>query len=242
MKRYLILAVIILAILMVERPVLSQNQGGAATIGQQQSGEDQKVGQNLSAEEKAKLREKLQNMSEEEKEKIKSQVRERAAERVKVFDREEQLKIVEGIESQLAKLKASIKESPERDAFRKAQDVSTEQQAKMRKEWQKARQEQQQLIDDIQRQLAKLETPRQQILKPNIPVTELKTISEMAVKENANKTAQYVDKLIAKYQRDSGDQLIRPAQARKAQEKLDNKSKKDIKGSAPRESNGVKAQ
>ncbi len=237
MIRYFSLTVCIVTILMFTQPLFGQNQSKDAELNQQ-GAENKKVDPNLSSQERAGLREKSKNISGEEKEKPRNQMRERAS----VFGREEQLKIVEGIESQLAKLKASIKEAPERDAFRKAQDVSAEQQAKMRKEWQKARKEQQQLVDDIQRQLAKLETPRQQIVKPNIPVTELKTISEIAVKENANKTAQYVDKLIAKYQRDSGDQPLRPVQARKAQEKLDNKSKKDIKESAPGEGTGVKAQ
>ena len=156
--------------------------------------------QGLSTEERARLRERMQNMSEEERQQLRAQMRERFRSRRPMFGREEQLKVIEAIEEQLVKLKEAIKQAPDREDFRKLPEASPEQQAKFRKEWQKARQEQQQVISAIQEQFARLAEPRLQIVRPDLPVNELRAIHELAVKENAKQTAERIEKLIARYQ------------------------------------------
>lgn len=220
MKRYLILTVVILMALALAWPALGQREGR----------EGQNRFQELSAEERANLRrERLQNMSEEEREKFKAQMREQFGDRGPLFGRQEQLKIIEAIEEQLAKLKKAVEAGPEREAFGKLREASPEEQAKLRKEWQKIRQEQQQAINDIGEQLAKLSGPKPPVARPDLPINELKAIHELAVKENANKTAERLEKLIAGYQRGPQDRPERPARPTEQPAKPE----RDVEGAVP---------
>jgi peroxiredoxin len=123
------------------------------------------------------------------------------------FGREAQLKIIEDIEERLATLKTAIKEGPDRQDFRKLREARPEEQVKFRKEWQKARQQQQKTINVIQEQLTTLAGPRPQ--RPDLAFTELRAIHELALKENAKRTAERIEKLIAKYHRDPNSWLQR---------------------------------
>jgi peroxiredoxin len=183
MKRYLITIFVISMALAVAWPVLGQREG-------------KKDGQVLSEEEMQQLRARVPG---------------RAASRGIVFGREEQLKTIEAIEEQLVKLKEAIKQAPDREDFRKLPEASPEQQAKLREEWQKKRQEQQQMVSDIQKQLTKLEGPRSpaRIERPGLFLNELKAIRETAIKENAKKTVEHIESLIAKYQIGQEEQLIK---------------------------------
>jgi len=189
MKRYLILTVVILMALAVTWPALGQREGTEGREGQR----------------------RFQDLSEQEREKLRAQMRERFGDRGPMLGREEQLKMIEAIEEQLAKLKKAIQEGPEREGLRKPQEGSAEEQAKLRQEWLKARQQQQQTINAIQEQLAKLAGPRQPIVRPDLPVRELKAIHELAVKENAKQTAERIEKLIARYQKGPADRPEEPA-------------------------------
>ncbi len=184
MRKYLIVSVVILMALAVAWPVLGQREGG-------------KNGQVLSEEEMQQLRARVPG---------------RAASRGIVFGREEQLKTIEAIEEQLVKLKEAIKQAPDREDFRKLPEASPEAQAKLRKEWQKTRQEQQQMVSVIQQQLTKLARPRPpaRIERPGLFLNELKAIHETAVKENAEKTAEHIERLITRYQRGQEERLVRP--------------------------------
>jgi len=188
MKRYLILTVVILMALAVTWPALGQREDRESREGQR----------------------RFQGLSEEEKEKVRAQMRERFGDKGPMLGREEQLKMIEAIEEQMAKLKKAIQEGPEREGLRKPQEGSAEEQAKLRQEWLKARQQQQQTINAIQEQLAKLAGPRPPIVRPDLPIRELKAIHELAVKENAKQTAEHIEKLIARYQRGPQDQPERP--------------------------------
>jgi len=183
MRKYLIVSVVILMALAVAWPVLGQREGG-------------KDGQVLSEEEMQQLR---------------AHVPGRAASRGIVFGREEQLKTIEAIEKQLLKLKEAIKQAPDREDFRKLPEASPEAQAKLRKEWQKTRQEQQQMVSVIQQQLTKLAGPRSpaRIERPGLFLNELKAIHKTAVKENAEKTAEHIERLITRYQIRQEERLIR---------------------------------
>ena len=205
MKRYLITTAIVLMILAIAWPVLAQREGRGGREGQRRF-------QGMSEEERAKLRERFRNMSEEERQKFLAERRGRFAGRGLVFGREAQLKVIEAIEEQLEKLKEAIQAGPEREAFRKLREASPEEKAKLRETWQKARQQQQQVVNEIERQLARLRGPRPPMAGPPfpqrgsaIPIRELEEIHRLAVEENANKTAERIERLIARYQRAPGE-------------------------------------
>ena len=212
MRRYLIVSIVILVALAVAWPVLGQREGRESR-------------QALSEEQRTRLRERWQNMSEEERQQLRNQMRERTASRGIVFGREEQLKVIEGIEEQLAKLKEAIKQAPDREELRKLPEASPEAQAKLREEWQKTRQEQQQMVSIIKQQLTKLEGPRSptRIERPGLFLNELKAIHETAIKENAEKTAKHIERLITRYQiRQEERQAIseRPGRLREQETRL----------------------
>lgn len=209
MKRYIIPAVVVLMILVVAWPTLGQREGTE----RKQSREGQRRFQGLSEEERAKLKERFQNMSEEEREKFRAQIaqmRERFAGIGPMFGREDQLKAIEAIEKQLVKLKAMVQESPDRESFMKLREASPEEQAKLRETWQKARLEQQKLVQGIQEQLARMAGPRPPTARPGVAIKELKEIHKLAEQENANKTVGRLEKLIAGQQRVPQDRPERP--------------------------------
>jgi len=128
-------------------------------------------------------------------------MRERFAGRGPMFAREEQLKTIEEIEKQLAELKKAVETGPESADYRKLREGTPEEQAKLREGWQKARLEQQKLINGIQEQLTMLGGPRPPMARPGLPIRELKEIQGLAVKENAKGTAERLEKLIASLQK-----------------------------------------
>jgi len=139
MKKYLIPTVAVLMILAVTLVAFGQQErrGGR---------------QNLSEEERAKMRERFQNMSEEERAKFRAQ---RGGSGRSVFmSTEEQEKAIKTIEEQLAKLKAAQITRPE-GGF---QDLSTEQRTKLRENMQNR----QQALQTIIAQVAMLQGRRQQ--------------------------------------------------------------------------------
>ncbi|MFB0524833.1 MAG: redoxin domain-containing protein, partial [Phycisphaerae bacterium] len=226
MKKYLISTVVILIALAVAWPVLGQREGEEG----RQPREGRRQFQDMPEEERAKLRERFQSMSEEEKEKFRAQMGERFGRRGPMFGREEQLKMIEAIEEQLANLKKAIEAGPEREAFRKLREASPEEQAKLRQEWQKIRQEQQDAINAIQEQLTRL-GGRPPMARPDVPLKELQDIRELAVEENANKTAGRLEKLIARYQREPKERPQRPERPERGRERP-TRPKRDIEGAA----------
>ena len=87
MKKYLISTVVIVMALVVAWPVLGQREGGEAREGRRRF-------QDMSEEERARMRERFQNMSEEEREKFRAEMREKLGSRPPFVGREEQLKAV----------------------------------------------------------------------------------------------------------------------------------------------------
>ncbi|OHB60381.1 MAG: hypothetical protein A2167_07155 [Planctomycetes bacterium RBG_13_46_10] len=234
MKRNLISIVIFLTALSVAWLAYGQTENRQS----RQNREGQQGLQNLSADERAKLRGERQSISEEERQKIRAQMREQIAVRSPIFGRQEQLKVIEDIEQQLVKLKDIIKKAPDREEFRKLPEASSEQQAKFREEWQEARQQQQKMVNYIQEQLAKLAEPRppERILRPDIPINELKVIHEMAAKENAPKTAEIIEKLITRLQKGPKDQPVRPVRSEGLQQQVE--SQKKVEGTTPGKNTG----
>ena len=198
MKKCLISIGVALVVLAVAWPVLAQRED-------RQGREGQRRFQDMSEEERAKMRERWQNMSEEEREKLRAQMRERSGSRGPRMGREEQLKAIKVIEQQVAKLKAGM-DQPAFDRSR-FQEMSEEERGKFREERMKQRQQQQNAMSMIIAQLARLQGQRElaegeQYLIIN--TGELKPIHELAAKEKAKETAQRLERLISGSRRRSG--------------------------------------
>ncbi len=153
--------------------------------------------QNLSEEERAKMRERFQNMSEEEREKFREQMRARGG-RGGFMNPEEQEKAIKVIEGELAKLKAAQITRPE-GGF---QDLSEEERTQLREKMTKIRQVQQQALQTIIAQVAQLQGRRAPAAGDGqfmiINTGDLKPIQEAALKEKAKETSQLLERLIAR--------------------------------------------
>jgi len=186
MKRYLIPTIAVLLVLTVAWAAFGQaeRRGGR---------------QNLSEEERAKMRERYQNMSEAEREKFRAEMRSRVGSgRGGFMSPEDQQKAIKAIEGELAKLKAAQTTRPA-GGFR---DLSEDERAKLMEKYRKVRQVQQQALQTIIAQVARLQGRRQPTAGGGqyliINVGDLKPIQAAAVKEKATETAQLLDRLIAR--------------------------------------------
>ena len=183
MKRYLIPTVAVLLVLAVAWAAFAQQErrGGR---------------QNLSEEQRAKMRERFQNMSEEERAKFRAQ--RGGSGRGGFMSPEDQQKAIKAIEGELAKLKAAQYTRPE-GGF---QNLSEDERAKLREKMTKVRQERQKALQTIIAQVARLQGRRApaagggQYLIVN--VGDLKPIQAAAVKEKAKETIQLLERLIAR--------------------------------------------
>ena len=179
MKRYLILAVIALVVLAASWAAFARR-------------ESREGARSRSPEVRAGMRERWQNMSEEEREKFRAQMRERW--------RERQIKSIEAIEEQIAKLKAGA-EATGPQAWRQWRELSDEERTKLREQFAKAREERQKAIKAIIAQIARLQGQRQPTAEGEefilINTGTLKAVRELAVKEKAEETAQRLERLIA---------------------------------------------
>jgi len=190
MKRYLIPTIAVLLVLAVAWAAFGQQERrGArrATEGRQ----------NLSEEERAKMRQRFQNMSEAEREKFRAQMRERGGRGV-FMNPEDQQKAIKAIEGELAKLKAAQFTRPE-GGF---QDLSEDERTKLRENMTKVRQERRQALQTIIAQVARLQGRRQPAAEGAqyiiVNVGDLKPIQAAAVKEKAKETAQLLERLITR--------------------------------------------
>ena len=192
MKRYLIPIVAVVVVLAVAWAAFGQAEGRGgrrATEGRQ----------NLSAEERTKMRERFQNMSEEERDKFRAQMRERfSSGRGGFMGREGQLEAIKAIEAQLAKLKAAQTTRPT-GGFR---DLSEDERAKLMERMTKARQDRQNALQTIIAQVARLQGRRGPAAEAGqyiiVNVGDLKPIQAAAVKEKAKETAQLLERLITR--------------------------------------------
>ena len=192
MKKYLISTVAVLVVLAVVLVAFGQQErrgGGRAAEGRQ----------NLSEEQRAKMRERFQNMSEEEREKFRAEMRARGGSgRGGFMGAESQQKAIKAIEAQLAKLKAAQTTRPTSGY----QDLSEEERAKLRERMTKVFQDRQQALQIIIAQVAALQGRRgpapegaQYLI---ISTRDLKPIQDSATKEKAKETAKLLQELIAR--------------------------------------------
>jgi peroxiredoxin len=216
MKKHMVSIVIVLTVLMTAWPAVGQDQQGA---GRQERLQDvRERWQNMSEQEREKFRAEMrqrrqewENMSEEDKEKLRTQMRERFESRPAPMGREEQLAAIKEIEEQVARLKASLEAAalPDRSRMR---DLSQEERDKLREKMMTAMRDRQMAIRTIDEQLAKFRGPMRPGPEPRAPISELKAIHDLAVKENATETAARLEKLMAGYRREfrSGGQPPEP--------------------------------
>jgi Spy/CpxP family protein refolding chaperone len=195
MKKKICLALIAVVVLSTAWTVFAQREGGG-----ERSAEGRRRGQNLTEEQRTRMREmreRWQNMSEEEREKARAEMRQRFGGRGRRMGREDQLKAIEDAEKQLAKLKKGIQAQPtERRSFR---DMSEEERNKMREQFTKAREERNKAFKAIITQIARLQGQRQPAEGEELLIintAQLKSIQELAVKEKAKETAQRLERLV----------------------------------------------
>jgi len=188
MKRYLIPIIVVVMVLAVTLVAFGQQErrGGR---------------QNLSEEERAKMRERYQNMSEEEKAKFRAQRLERGGfGRGGFMGREDQQKAIKAIEEQVAKLKAAQFTRPE--GGRSFRDLPDDERAKLREKMMKVFRDRQNALQAIIAQVARLQGRRgpapegaQYLI---ISTSDLKPIQAAAKKEKAEETTKLLQRLIAR--------------------------------------------
>jgi hypothetical protein len=143
-----------------------------------------------------------------------AQMRERFGRRRRRLGPEDQLKAIETIEKQLANLKKGIQAIQERTAERRSfRDMSEEERNKLREELMKARQERNEAMQAIVKQISRLQgqgEPAEGEQLIIINTGQLRPIHELAVKEKARETAQSLERLM----RRGGGGFGRPARQR----------------------------
>lgn len=245
MKRYLIPTIVVLVALVVAYGAFAQDEDTSAQRVQRQREAMRQRMQNMSEEEREKfleemrqMRERYQTMSEAEKEKFRAEMQQRFGGRL---GREEQLKAVEAIEEQVAKLKAAIEATFGPEDRNRWRDLSEEERTKLREKFTKARQERQTAIGAIEEELAKLRGPGRPQAEAQPSIGELMSIHELAVKEKATQTATRLERLIARYQREPRlrvpEPMPRPERLDRPQREPPARQEKDVR----EESSGKRA-
>jgi hypothetical protein len=184
MKRYAILTVVVLAVLVVAWTAFGQGEEGGERRQQRRE----------SSERFQEAKQIFENMSQEERDEFRARMRER-------FEKqyvEERQKSIKAIEEQLAKLKASQKPQPEA----RYQDMSQDELTEFLKKSRAVGQENQKALQAIIVQVAKLqgrsklegEGDKFLIISNN----NLKSIKETATKEKAKETSELLERLISK--------------------------------------------
>ena len=187
MKKYAIPVVVVLAVLAVTLSAFAQAQD---------RGGQRRGGQNMSEEERAKMRERFQNMSEEERTKFRAQMQQRGGgARRSRMSPEDQQKAIKAIEAALAKVKAAAQVQRPQGGF---QDMSEEERNKLMT----AFRDRSTALNAIIAQVAALQGRRQPEEEGTrfmiISASDLKPIQEAATKEKAEETGKLLQGLIAR--------------------------------------------
>lgn len=119
--------------------------------------------------------------------------------------RQAQTNAIEAIQAQAAKLKAGM-EAPRFDRSR-WQDMSEEERAKLRETFTKMREERQQALAVIERQVTILKGRRQLDREHEESIAEIQAIYALARSEKAEKTAKRLEELIAKRNKEHEDTM-----------------------------------
>lgn len=119
--------------------------------------------------------------------------------------RQAQMKAIEAIQEQAAKLKAGMEASSfDRTRF---QELSEEERANLRERFTKMREERQQALGVIEQQIMMLKGRRQLDTEHEESIAELQAIYALATSEKAEKTAKHLEELIAKRNKEYEDTM-----------------------------------
>jgi len=119
--------------------------------------------------------------------------------------RQRQMEAIEAIQAQAGKLKAAM-EAPRFDRSR-WQEMSEEERTQLREKFGKMREERQQALAAIERQVTILKGRRQLDTEHEESIAELQAIHAVAVNEKAEKTAKRLEELIAKRNKEFEDSM-----------------------------------
>ena len=164
---------------------------------------------NMTDEQRQAMRERIQNMSPEERAAF---FRERgvtmgrggaAGFRGRAMSQQDQLAAIKVIEEQTAKLKASI-QNYERPDFAAMRDMSDEERTKVREQMMKSFNERRTIITALQEKIDSLGMTRPDPTLTQEDIQELGAIQRLATEEKAPKTAERLQKLMAKFGRGMG--------------------------------------
>ena len=213
MKRHIVSIGIVLAVLTAVLAAFGQNANNANEA--QQQNMRQKF-QNLTPEQRQKLREELlqkrqqrENMSVEERKKLRAEMRERLNSSPQAMGYEQQLNSIKTIEEQVAKLKAAV-EATSPENRKQMRDLPPEERTKLREKMTAAMRERQRAIRTIEQELAKFRVPERPITDARQRISELQSIHALAVKEKATQTAASLERFIARYEREFQGRIRTP--------------------------------
>ena len=235
----------VMVVLVVALAAFAQDEETTAQRVQRQRENMRQRYENMSEEEREKFRaemrqrrERFENMSEAEREKFRAEMQQRFGAGDTVRLREVHLKAIEEIEKQVARLKAAVEVRGGRARW---QELSEEERTQVREKFMKARQERQEAIEAIEQQLAKFRGPGRPQAETQPSIGELMAIHELAVKENATQTATRLERLIARFKRESRVRVPeprpRPQRLERPQRERLARQERDIQG----ESSGKRA-
>jgi len=194
MKRYLVLAAIVMGLVLIG---LAFAQQPAATPGQ--GTQPTRRFQDMTEEERAKMRERFQNMSEEERAKYRESMRGAGGGMMGArVSPEEQLKAIEAAQEQLTKLKASIQGMAGMD-FSTMRDLPEDERTKMREKMTKSFEERRTITTALDEKMVTIRGPQPLVSAEGL--TELKAILELAQKAKADEVAKRLEALIARSER-----------------------------------------
>lgn len=223
MKRYVVSIGIVLAVLIaafsyfvLTDRAFGQDEDRAARVEQRENMRQRF--QNMTPEEREKFREEMrqrreqwENMSDEERQKFRAEMSERLGPRPEVMGYEEQIKSIKAIEEQLAKLKAAVEATAPENRSR-IRELPEEERTKLREKMMTAMRERQTAIRAIEQELAKLRGPGRTFTDPRMRINELQSIQKLAVEEKATKTAERLERFIARYERETQGRVRPPMQ------------------------------
>jgi hypothetical protein len=226
MKRYIVLIAVVSAVMITAFNAFGQDEETPAQKMQRQRREQQaqmrQRFRNMSPEEREKLRAEMEqrrkqyrNMSDEQRAKLREQMRERSGSRPRPgsLGRNEQLKSIKAIETQLAKLKAAVIAGVPENRER-LRELSQKERLKVREKMMTAMRERRAAIRAIERELARLRGPGRPATVSEARLGELRAIHKLAVREKATRTADRLDKLIMGIQRGSAGRERTPRESR----------------------------
>ncbi|MHC4791988.1 MAG: redoxin domain-containing protein, partial [Planctomycetota bacterium] len=119
--------------------------------------------------------------------------------------RDEQLEAISTIEGELSKIKKGLESLP--GSREEWQDLSDEEREELREKFRDMRDERQEALSVIEEQIPKLKGPRRLGEAHEEAIGKLKAIHELAVKEEAKETAESIQELIDKRQKEFEDKM-----------------------------------